>query len=97
MLFVAFLCIHCAIISYQVAAANLTVGIIGAGASGLYAGVLLQSLGIDYEILEANDRAGGRIYTHYFDLAAWKASKAGQPEFYDYFVRPPCTVFAVFD
>ena len=83
---VTFLCITSSIIPSQVAARNLTVGIIGAGASGLYAAILLQSLGIDYEILEANDRAGGRIYTHYFDPDTWKASKAGQPEYYDYFV-----------
>ena len=62
------------------------VGIIGAGASGLYAAILLQSFGIPYEILEANDRPGGRIWTHYFDFETWNASKPGDPEYYDYFV-----------
>ena len=75
------------------AAENLTVGIVGAGASGLYAAILLQSLDIDYEILEANDRPGGRILTHYFDPANWKASRSGQPEYYDYFVRPTSITF----
>lgn len=45
---------------------DITVGIIGAGASGLYTAMILQSLGIDYEILEGSDRPGGRILTHHF-------------------------------
>ena len=40
------------------------VGIIGAGIGGLYAAYLLQGLGIQYEILEAGPRLGGRLYTH---------------------------------
>ena len=74
-------------LSSSFACASLSVGIVGAGASGLYAAILLQSLGIKYEILEANDRPGGRIWTHYFDPDTWKASQAGSPEYYDYFVR----------
>jgi len=35
--------------------------IIGAGAAGLYAGYLLQSLGIDFQILEARNNHGGRL------------------------------------
>jgi monoamine oxidase len=35
--------------------------IIGAGAAGLHAGYLLQSKGIDFEILEASSRYGGRL------------------------------------
>jgi lysine-specific histone demethylase 1B len=35
--------------------------IIGAGAAGLYAGYLLQSLGIDFQILEARSMYGGRM------------------------------------
>ena len=66
--------------------ANLTVGIIGAGAAGLYSAILLQSLGVDYEILEANNRVGGRIWTHYFDEAAWAQSRPGDPAYYDYVV-----------
>ncbi|KAL1916166.1 uncharacterized protein VTP21DRAFT_6170 [Calcarisporiella thermophila] len=43
------------------------VGIVGAGMAGLYAGFLLESVGLPYEILEASDRIGGRVWTHYFD------------------------------
>lgn len=43
-----------------------SVGIIGAGMAGLYAGMLLDSLDIDYEILEGAETAGGRIRTHFF-------------------------------
>jgi hypothetical protein len=64
------------------------VGIIGAGAAGLYAAILLQSLGVDYEILEANTRIGGRIYTHRFDEDAWARSKPGEPDYYNYYVSP---------
>ena len=35
--------------------------IIGAGAAGLYAGYILQSKGIDFQILEASDVLGGRL------------------------------------
>ncbi|EHK96180.1 putative bifunctional amine oxidase [Glarea lozoyensis 74030] len=42
------------------------IGIIGAGISGLYTGLILEHLGLDYEILEAADRIGGRVYTHKF-------------------------------
>ncbi|MCJ1442522.1 MAG: hypothetical protein MMC23_003018 [Stictis urceolatum] len=46
---------------------ELKIGIIGAGIAGLYSALVLQKLGIKYEILEANpDRIGGRLYTHYF-------------------------------
>ena len=61
----------------------LHVGIIGAGAAGLYAALILDSLGSDitYEIIEAdpmtNRTGGGRLYTHYF--------KDGGPN--DYYVR----------
>ncbi len=37
--------------------------IIGAGAAGIYAGNLLKSEGFEVEVLEARDRAGGRIAT----------------------------------
>ncbi|KAI9846686.1 MAG: hypothetical protein M1837_003741 [Sclerophora amabilis] len=63
----------------------LKVGIVGAGATGLYAAVLLESLGIDYEILEANTRVGGRMFTYRFDEEKWNASKPGEPEYYDYY------------
>lgn len=35
--------------------------IIGAGAAGLYAGYLLQKYGVNFEILEASNRHGGRL------------------------------------
>ena len=42
--------------------------IIGAGMAGLYTAMILDSLGIPYQIIEANTQArvGGRLYTHHF-------------------------------
>lgn len=37
------------------------VAVIGGGLAGLYAGKLLRSMGIDFELFEARDRLGGRI------------------------------------
>lgn len=54
------------------------VGILGAGIGGLHAALILDSLGIEYEILEASDRTGGRIFTHKFP-------GGGK---YDYYVCP---------
>jgi hypothetical protein len=42
------------------------VAIIGAGVAGLRTAMLLQSKGIPYEIFEASDRPGGRIFTYQF-------------------------------
>jgi len=39
------------------------VGIIGAGAAGLFAADILRSKGINVRIFEAHDRVGGRIYS----------------------------------
>ena len=39
------------------------IAIIGAGLSGLYATYLLEKQGIDYVLLEARDRIGGRIHS----------------------------------
>jgi monoamine oxidase len=50
------------------------VGIIGARVAGLRAAMLLQAAGIPYEIIEASDRIGGRVFTYTF---------SGQT--YDYF------------
>lgn len=55
---------------------NLPVCIIGAGVAGLYTAMILQDLGIPYDLLEAGNRVGGRLFTHKF--------KAGKE--YDYFV-----------
>jgi hypothetical protein len=43
-----------------------TVGILGAGVGGLYTALILDSLNIKYEILEASDRTGGRLLTYNF-------------------------------
>ena len=40
---------------------DLPIAIIGGGLSGLYAAFLLEQRGIDYILLEARDRLGGRI------------------------------------
>lgn len=64
----------------------MKVGIIGAGAAGLYAAMLLDSLDIDYDIHEASDRIGGRIFTYRFDQATWDNSTPSDPEYYDYYV-----------
>ena len=63
----------------------LKVGILGAGVSGLYSALLLQSLGVDYEILEADCRVGGRIFTHYFDPEAWQQATPEDPAYYNYY------------
>lgn len=42
------------------------VGILGAGIGGLYAALILDSLDIEYEILEASDHTGGRMCTYKF-------------------------------
>lgn len=65
----------------------LKVGIIGAGVGGLYTALLLDSLGIDYDILEASDRVGGRIFTHRFNETAWSQSTPNDPDYYDYYVN----------
>ena len=44
----------------------LPVGILGAGVSGLYIAMMLDDLGIKYEIMEGSGRTGGRLYTHNF-------------------------------
>ena len=40
--------------------------IIGGGIGGLYAAMLLQDLGIPFEVLEADSRFGGRLFTYSF-------------------------------
>jgi protoporphyrinogen oxidase len=49
---------------------KFNVGILGAGVAGLYIALMIDSLGpksgITYEILEADTRCGGRLYTHKF-------------------------------
>jgi predicted NAD/FAD-binding protein len=45
---------------------KLPVAIIGAGAAGLRAAMLLQKNGIPYRIFEASKRHGGRLFTYHF-------------------------------
>lgn len=63
------------------------VGILGAGAAGLYTAMILESLGIECEIHESSNRAGGRLHTHYFD-------DEKDPKKYQYYdvgaMRYPC-------
>ncbi|KAF8965478.1 hypothetical protein BDZ97DRAFT_1658957 [Flammula alnicola] len=47
--------------------------------------MILQSLGIEYEILEANDRFGGRLFTHRFNGSDGLHAPVGTPARYDYF------------
>ncbi len=58
--------------------------IIGGGACGLYTALILQSLGLKYEILEASDRVGGRLFTYRFNKQAGVDAKVGDPARYDY-------------
>ena len=67
----------------------LKIGIIGAGAAGLYAALLLDTLGIDYDIFESSGRVGGRIFTYRFNETAWANSTPSDPEYYDYYVSLP--------
>ncbi|KAG5637252.1 hypothetical protein H0H81_005251 [Sphagnurus paluster] len=53
------------------------VAILGAGVSGLYIAMMLDSLGIKYELLEGSRRIGGRLYTHNFP------SSPGKYQYYD--------------
>jgi phytoene dehydrogenase-like protein len=45
---------------------DFKVCIVGSGMAGLYSALILDHLGIPYDILEAASRPGGRILTHYF-------------------------------
>ena len=45
---------------------NTKVAIVGAGIGGLYAGLILQSEEISFDIFEMDNRVGGRLKTHYF-------------------------------
>ncbi|KAG2225937.1 hypothetical protein INT45_006633 [Circinella minor] len=58
------------------------IGIVGAGMSGLFAGLLLDQAGIhNYEILEANDRLGGRVHTTYFSNSSTAYQEMGPMRF----------------
>ncbi|KAF8074658.1 L-amino acid oxidase [Lyophyllum atratum] len=55
----------------------LPVCILGAGVSGLYIAMMLDTLGIKYEIMEGSPRVGGRLYTHNFP------TNQGKYQYYD--------------
>ncbi|KAG9124514.1 hypothetical protein FRC07_011336 [Ceratobasidium sp. 392] len=58
------------------------VAIVGAGVAGLYASMILQSVGIKVDVLEASDRTGGRLYTHKFnDGGEWDYFDVGAMRF----------------
>ena len=50
--------------------ADKSVIVVGAGPSGLAAALHLQACGIDVTVLEARDRAGGRVHTVHDKLSA---------------------------
>ena len=45
---------------------NTKVAIVGAGVGGLYAALILRSVGISFDIFEMDNRVGGRLKTHHF-------------------------------
>ena len=63
---------------------RLPICIVGAGCAGLYAAMILDTLGIEYEILESNSRIGGRIFTHRFNGDAGRDAPINDPARYDY-------------
>ncbi|KVT45132.1 flavin monoamine oxidase family protein [Burkholderia ubonensis] len=60
---------------------DLKVGIVGGGMAGLYAGLLLQELGIQFEIFEAAPTPGGRVRTHYFNNGSHQYAEMGAMRF----------------
>ncbi len=54
------------------------VGIVGGGFAGLFAGLMLQSLGVEFDVFESSDRVGGRIRTWYStDYSSQDVNKSG--------------------
>ena len=58
---------------------SLNIGIIGGGMAGLYSALLLQKYipGVKVKIFEANNRVGGRVYTHKFSSEPYQYFEAG--------------------
>ncbi|KAG1849194.1 hypothetical protein F4604DRAFT_1907473 [Suillus subluteus] len=77
------------------------VGILGAGAGGLYTALILQDLGIPYHIIEAQGKVGGRLLTYkfqdgtgspynYFDIGAMRFPKiSSMQRVFNLFDYPP--------
>lgn len=59
------------------------VGIVGGGMAGLYTAMILKSLGLSYEVLEASGRPGGRVWTHRFSDAPGDYYDVGAMRFPD--------------
>ncbi|ETW83664.1 hypothetical protein HETIRDRAFT_62302 [Heterobasidion irregulare TC 32-1] len=55
----------------------MDIGIIGGGVAGLYSALLLRKAGHNIHIFEANNRVGGRIYTHHFSSEKNQYFEAG--------------------
>ncbi|PCE24727.1 flavin monoamine oxidase family protein [Burkholderia ubonensis] len=68
-------------------AGDVRIGIVGAGMAGLYAGLLLQALGIKFEIFEAAATPGGRVRTHYFDSGSHQYAEMGAMRFPQNFMQ----------
>ena len=62
----------------------LPICIIGAGAAGLYTAMILDSLNIKYEILDASERVGGRLYTYRFNGEEGRDAPLNDPKRYQY-------------
>ncbi|KAF8801940.1 hypothetical protein BYT27DRAFT_7341708 [Phlegmacium glaucopus] len=69
---------------------KVPVGILGAGLSGLYTALILQSIGIACDVFDSSKEVGGRINTHKFPDKAEKPSdpphadhEAGDYDYYD--------------
>ena len=45
---------------------NKKVAVVGAGIGGLYAGLILQSHGISFDIFDMDNKVGGRLKTYHF-------------------------------
>lgn len=62
--------------------------IVGAGMAGLYTAMILKSLHIEYTMIEASGRIGGRVYTHrfsqdagdYYDVGAMRFPESPEME-----------------
>ena len=69
---------------------KINVGIVGAGMSGLYAALILDSLNIDFELHEASgEHLGGRIFTYHFSKKKENASRQTCAEYNDYVEMGP--------